>query len=79
MDTITSEIMDRLRSIVNETQILESQIQKLKDIVVFSENELMKVKEGVLEGFHYLNSKVNNIEKLLIEMNSKLDNLLDKK
>lgn len=79
MDATTSEIMDRIRNILNETQILESQIQKLKDVVVVSESELLKVKEGVLEGFHYLNSKINNVEKLLVELNAKVDGLLEKK
>ncbi|MEN2997648.1 MAG: hypothetical protein ABDH28_01205 [Brevinematia bacterium] len=79
MDAVTSEIMDRLRSIVNETQILEVQIQKLKDIVVTSEHELLKVKEGVLEGFHYLNAKVNNLEKMVLELNTKVDKLLEGK
>lgn len=79
MDPVISEIMDRIRSVINETQILETQIQKLKDIVVTSEHELLKVKEGVLEGFHYLNAKVNHIEKVIMEINSKLDKLLENK
>lgn len=79
MDAITSEIMDRLRSIVGETQVLETQVQKLKDIVIASEHELMKVKEGVLEGFHYLNAKVNSLEKMIIELNAKVDKLLERK
>lgn len=79
MDAATSEIMDRLRNIINDTQILETQMQKLKDIVVSSEHELLKIKEGVLEGFHYLNAKVNNIEKMIVELSTKVDKLLEKK
>lgn len=79
MDPITSEIMDRLRNIFNETSILETQIQKLKDLLVTSENDILKVKEGVLEGFHYLNSKINNLEKVIMELNAKVDKLLEKK
>lgn len=79
MDPITSEIMDRLRNIFNETSILETQIQKLKDLLVTSENDILKIKEGVLEGFHYLNSKINNLEKVIMELNAKVDKLLEKK
>lgn len=79
MDLTTQEIMERLRNILNETSILEQQIQKLKDIVTVSENDIIKVKEGVLEGFHYLNTKVNNIEKVILELNAKVDKLLEKK
>lgn len=79
MDPITSEIMDRLRNILNETSILETQIQKLKDLLVTSENDILKIKEGVLEGFHYLNSKINNLEKVIMELNAKVDKLLEKK
>ncbi|MCX8028631.1 MAG: hypothetical protein N2712_01380 [Brevinematales bacterium] len=79
MDPMIPEIMDRLRNIINETQILENQVQRLKDIVVSSEHELLKIKEGVLEGFHYINSKVNNLEKVIMEINSKVDKLLEKK
>jgi len=79
MDPITSEIMDRLRNIFNETSILETQIQRLKDLLVTSENDILKIKEGVLEGFHYLNSKINNLEKVIMELNAKVDKLLEKK
>jgi hypothetical protein len=58
--------------------ILEQQVQKLKDLVSISENDILKVKEGVLVGFHHLSAKVNNLEKIVLELNEKVDRLLSK-
>ncbi|MGC8964255.1 MAG: hypothetical protein ACP5KI_02660 [Brevinematia bacterium] len=78
MDATTQEIMEKLRSIIGETMILEQQVQKLKDLVSISENDILKVKEGVLVGFHHLSAKVNNLEKIVLELNEKVDRLLSK-
>ncbi|MGC8766839.1 MAG: hypothetical protein ACP5PT_00175 [Brevinematia bacterium] len=78
MEATTQEIMEKLRSIIGETMILEQQVQKLKDLVSISENDILKVKEGVLVGFHHLSAKVNNLEKIVLELNEKVDRLLSK-
>ncbi len=79
MDEDTKKIMEKLSLIIRDTELLEDNLQKLKDLSVISENDVLKVKEIILEGFHYLNGKVNNIESMIIELNKKLDKLVESK
>jgi len=79
MDNTFSQIMEKLKGILEELLLVETKIQSIKDYLNHTEENIQKIKEGTFEGLHYVNAKVNELERQIKEINLKVDKLLEQK
>ncbi len=79
MDNTFNQIMEKLKSILEELSIVETKIQSIKDYLNHTEENIEKIKEGTFEGLHYVNAKVNELDRQIKEINLKVDKLLEQK
>jgi archaellum component FlaC len=71
--------MEKLKGILEELSVVETKIQSIKDYLNHTEENIEKIKEGTFEGLHYVNGKVNELERQIKEINLKVDKLLEQK
>jgi archaellum component FlaC len=79
MDNTFNQIMEKLKGILEELSVVETKIQNIKDYLNHTEENIEKIKEGTFEGLHYVNAKVNELERQIKEINLKVDKLLEQK
>jgi len=79
MDNAFNQIMEKLKGILEELSIVETKIQSIKDYLNHTEENIEKIKEGTFEGLHYVNAKVNELDRQIKEINLKVDKLLEQK
>jgi len=79
MDNTFNQIMEKLKGILEELSIVETKIQSIKDYLNHTEENIEKIKEGTFEGLHYVNAKVNELDRQIKEINLKVDKLLEQK
>jgi archaellum component FlaC len=79
MDNTFNQIMEKLKGILEELSVVETKIQSIKDYLNHTEENIEKIKEGTFEGLHYVNAKVNELERQIKEINLKVDRLLEQK
>jgi chromosome segregation ATPase len=79
MDNTFNQIMEKLKGILEELSVVETKIQSIKDYLNHTEENIEKIKEGTFEGLHYVNAKVNELDRQIKEINLKVDKLLEQK
>ncbi len=72
MDKTTELVLERLKKIRAETEVIESRVRNTRTHIEHIEKDLEKIKLGIMEGFHTVNHKLQEIEKMIERLMEKV-------
>ncbi len=72
------EVMNKIKTIKEEMDVVEYRVINTRTHVETIENEMKKVNKEILEGFHSVSSKINKIEEIVKKLEKEVDEIYKK-